>query len=61
MALAKFGSEQVRQLDLTDLALDLGVSHVRVEIMLEARFGKKLHEQLLRQVGVCAARALFDQ
>jgi len=61
VTLTKLRGEQIRQLDLANFTLDLGIGHVRVEIMLEARFGKKLNEQLLRQIRVGAARTLFNQ
>jgi len=61
MAFAKFGREQVRQLDLADLAFNLVVGHARVEIVLETVFAEQLDEKFLRQIRVGRARALFNQ
>jgi hypothetical protein len=59
VALAQLGRQEVRQLDLADLALDLLVGHLRVEVVLEARLREEGDEELLRQVEVGAAAVAF--
>jgi hypothetical protein len=62
VALAQLRRQEIRQLDLPDLTLDLGVGHRGVEVVLEARLREERDEKLLRQVEVgAAAVAFFDQ
>ena len=49
------------QLDLTDLAVDFVVSHLRFEIMFEAVLAQQLYKQLLRQIRVSGSSALLHQ
>ena len=61
MAFAQLGGQQIRQLDLADLAFDFIVSHVRFEIVLETILAEKLDKQFLCQVCVGCATSFFDQ
>ena len=61
MTLSQFGCEQIRQLDLSDLAFDLRNGHRCVQVMQEARFRQQLHKQFLGEIGVGTAGALFNQ
>ena len=61
MSFSEFGGQQVGQLDLADFTFDLGISHRRIEIVLKARLGQQLYEQLLSQICMSAGGAFFDQ
>jgi hypothetical protein len=51
MTLAQLRRQQIRQFNLADFTLDLGVGHFRVEVMLKTRLRQQLHKQFLGQVG----------
>ena len=61
VSFAELSREQIGQLDLADLAFDLIVSHFRFEIVFETVFTEQLYEELLSQIRVGRARALFDE
>ena len=61
VSLAQLGRQQVRQLDLADLAFDLVVSHRRFEVVFETVLAEQLDEELLGQIGVGSARAFFNK
>src|SRR6185369_724908 len=61
MSLAQLGGQQVRQLDLADLAFDLVVGHFRFEIVFETVLAEQLYEEFLSQIGVGRAGAFFNE
>ena len=62
MTFAQFGRQQIGQLDLADLAFDLGVGHRRLKVMLEACLAEERDEKFLRQINISvAAFCAFDE
>jgi hypothetical protein len=58
---SQLSCEEVRQFDLTYLALDFVIGHARVEIVFESIFAQKLDEEFLGEICICGMPALFNQ
>jgi hypothetical protein len=50
VALSQFCGEQIRELYLAYFALDIGIAHSGVEIVLESVFAEQENKKLLRQI-----------
>ena len=61
VSFAKLRRQHVRQLDLADLGLDLGVGHSGIDVMLKSFFAKQSDKKFLRQIGVRVILAFFDK
>ena len=61
VTLPKLGREHIRQLDLTDLGLDLGIRHSGVKIVLKTFLAQKSYKKLLGEIGICVVFAFFNQ
>ena len=61
MSFAQLSGQQIRQLDLADLAFNLVVGHLRFEVVFETVLAEQLNKKLLSQIGVGCARAFFNE
>jgi hypothetical protein len=61
MTSAKLSGQKICEFDLTDFTLNLIVSHLGLEIMLESVLTQQLYKELLSKVGECRRGTLFNE